>query len=301
MIPYNQKQIKVINVDDKTIYSFIHLAKNIDINTVQSFGDEWEKFSDFTTDEIDKIGDEYFDIVDDKIINKDSIVLDMGCGSGRWSKYLASKVKFIEAIDPSDAIISATQLLSNFNNVRTTHTSSDLIPFNDESFDFVFSLGVLHHIPNTQQALCDIVKKVKINGHVLIYLYYNLDNRGLIYKFIFNLSSLIRNIVSSLPKKIKHFVCEIIAITIYLPFISLAKLLKIIFQNNKIYNKIPLSYYVGKSWNVIRNDALDRFGTPLEQRFPRKEIHNMMQKSGLTEIIFSENTPYWHAIGKRMV
>ena len=300
MIPYNQKEKNTIDVHNKTIFSFNSISKNLDQNTVESFGDEWEKFSDFTTAEINKIGDEYFDIVDDSILNSKSVVLDMGCGSGRWSKYLAPKVNFIEAIDPSNAIFSATRLLNKNNNVRTTQASSDNIPFADETFDFIFSLGVLHHIPDTQQALNDIVKKLKIGNHILIYLYYSLDNRGLLYKVLFKMSSMIRFLVSILPKGIKHFVCDIIAVVIYLPFILFARALKTIFSKNNLYKKIPLSYYIGKSFNVIRNDALDRFGTPLEQRFSREEIRKMMSKSGLTEIKFSENTPYWHAIGKRI-
>ena len=49
----------------------------------------------------------------------------------------------------------------------------------------------------------------------------------------------------------------------------------------------------------MQNDALDRFGTPLEQRFTKKEIEKMMIDCGLTEIVFSAQTPYWHAIGKK--
>lgn len=48
---------------------------------------------------------------------------------------------------------------------------------------------------------------------------------------------------------------------------------------------------------ILRNDALDRFGTPLEQRFSRNQIEEMMLKCGLEEIRFSEKAPYWHAIG----
>jgi hypothetical protein len=64
-------------------------------------------------------------------------------------------------------------------------------------------------------------------------------------------------------------------------------------------DKIPLSYYGNKSFNVIRNDALDRFGTPLEQRFSKVQIESMMQKAGLTDIKFSNNQPYWHVIGRK--
>ena len=63
--------------------------------------------------------------------------------------------------------------------------------------------------------------------------------------------------------------------------------------------KIPLSYYSDKSFNIIRNDALDRFGTPLEQRFSKIQIEQMMLKSGLTKIVFSDNEPYWHVLGTK--
>ena len=64
-------------------------------------------------------------------------------------------------------------------------------------------------------------------------------------------------------------------------------------------NKIPLSYYSNKSFNVIRNDSLDRFGTPLEQRFSKKQIEKMMHEAGLHDIKFSNNQPYWHVIGQK--
>ena len=299
MLKYNQKEKSKINFNESTIFCFDENNNNIDLPTVQSFGEEWSKFSNFSSEEIQNIGDEYFDITNSKIFNQDSIVLDLGCGSGRWSKYLSEKVKFIEAIDPSDAVYAAHELLKNNKNTRVTKSTVDNIPFEDKSFDFAFSLGVLHHIPDTEKALNQIVKKVKLNGYVLLYLYYNLENRGFIYKLIFKISSIPRYFISKMPKILKHILCEIIAFTVYLPFILFASFLKFTIKNN-IYTKIPLSYYIGKSLNVIRNDALDRFGTPLEQRFSKKEIHKMMINSGLDEITFSENQPYWHVLGKRI-
>tara|TARA_B100001287_G_scaffold116244_1_gene97804 strand:+ start:2361 stop:3269 length:909 start_codon:yes stop_codon:yes gene_type:complete len=301
MVKYNQQPNKIITINKKDIYCFQSGIKNenLDKKTVESFGEEWSKFANFNKQEISKIGDEYFDIVNSNHLNENSIVLDLGCGSGRWTKYLSPKVKFIEAVDPSDAVLSASQFLSENKNVRVSKSSVDNIPFQNNSFDFAFSLGVLHHIPNTEKALTKVVEKVKINGWVLIYLYYSLDNRGILYKFIFQISCIPRFFISKMPSKIKHILCEIIAFIVYVPLITLASILKGVFKN-KFYTKIPLSYYVGKSLNVVRNDALDRFGTPLEQRFSKKEIKQMMENSGLGEIIFSNKQPFWHAIGKRI-
>jgi len=301
MLDYNQNPIHTISCQDKVIYCFnIDESANIDKQTVDSFGDEWEKFSSFSKDEIEKIGNEYFDIIDHSILNKESIVLDLGCGSARWSKYLVNKVKFIEAVDPSKAVISASMLLNEDENVRVTQASVDNIPFNNNSFDFAMSLGVLHHIPDTRKALLNLVEKTKVGGYVHLYLYYNLDNRGVFYKFLFKISVYPRLFISKMPKSIKKILCDIIAVVVYLMLITFAKIVKNVLSTKSFYQKLPLSYYVGKSFNVVRNDALDRFGTPLEQRFSKIEIENMMQSCGLSELKFSENAPYWHVVGKRI-
>ena len=116
---------------------------------------------------------------------------------------------------------------------------------------------------------------------------------------IFHLSDLLRKVISSMPSGIKKIICEIIAVIVYVPFILLARLFKFLFKNN-FYKKILLSYYHDKSFNIIRNDTLDRFGTPLEKRFSKKDIKLMMENAGLYDILFSENEPYWHVIGRKL-
>jgi ubiquinone/menaquinone biosynthesis C-methylase UbiE len=302
MLNYNQRPIEVISLSEKTISCFeigTSESSNIDKKTVESFGHEWSKFSTFSEEEITNIGNEYFDLLDESILNSSCTALDLGAGAGRWTKYLAKHVNFIEAIDPSNAVFSALSLLKNSDNTRVTKASVDNIPFYDESFDLGISLGVLHHIPNTQKALRKLVKKVKIDGHVLIYLYYNLDNKGFVYKLIFKFSTYPRLLIAKFPDSLKKLTCDIIAVTVYAPLIMLSYVIKWITFGSQVFKIIPLSYYVGKSFNVIRNDALDRFGTPLEQRFSKIEINTMMKDCGLHKIRFSDKQPFWHAVGKR--
>ncbi|MBI2281345.1 MAG: class I SAM-dependent methyltransferase [Bacteroidetes bacterium] len=301
-LEYNQIPIKEVKLyNEKTIASFITDSdSNFDEKTVKSFGEEWLKFNSFSPKEINVAGSQYFDIIDNKLLNATSVVLDLGCGSGRWTKFVASKVKLVEAIDPSTAIFSAASLNENETNVRITQASVSNIPFDDETFDFVICLGVLHHIPNTQQALIDVVKKIKKGGAILLYLYYNLDNRGILYKMIFRISTVFRLVISKLPHQLKKFCCDCIAVMVYLPLVIVTRGLYKIFGTKNWIKKIPLSYYADKSFNIIRNDALDRFGTPLEQRFSKIDIEKMMQSCGLSELKFSENAPYWHVVGKKI-
>ena len=294
---YTKKPIKTTIYGSKSVSIFEIENDNINMETVDSFSAEWSKFNNFSEKEINLAGDQYFDIVSPNIYSGKS-VLDVGCGTGRWSKYLASKVHILEAIDPSDAVISAAKLLQNEKNIRISKASVNGIPFPDNSFDFVFSLGVLHHIPDTQNAMYECVKKVKSGGYFLVYLYYNFDNRGKVYKLLFFASNLIRRVICLLPSILKKIVCDLLALLVYLPIISISKFLLLI-GVKKIIKHIPLSYYADKSINIIRNDSLDRFGTPLEQRYSQKEIYQMMSSCGLNDIIFSKNEPFWHAIGRK--
>lgn len=302
MLSYNQDPVSEVSLPNKKkIFSFIKgNESNVDIKTINSFGDEWTKFHSFNEAEIKVAGDQYFDIVSDSMLNKDTVVLDLGCGTGRWTKYIADKAKFIECIDPSNAVYSAAVLLEGKDNTRITQASSDNIPFSDNSFDFIMSLGVLHHIPDTELALKQAVQKLKINGYFLLYLYYAFDNRSVFYKFLFHCTSIFRFIICRLPSTYKKFICDLIAIVIYIPIISISKLLLWLFPNNSFYLKLPLSYYIDKSFNIIKNDALDRFGTPLEQRFTKIQIQKMMQNTGLSIIQFSNNMPCWHVVGQKI-
>ena len=289
----------VINTKNRTIYEFTVGNGNIDMATVDSFGDEWQAFHGFSEKEIEKLGDEYFDIITPAMLNPSTTVLEVGCGSGRFLKYLSSKAGIIVGVDPSHAIHAADNLLGKKDNVILVKAAANNLPFPDDSFDFVYSIGVLHHIPNTFKAMQSCVDKVKKGGYFFTYLYYDLDNRGFLFRSLFNLATILRWGVSKLHGKYKRMVCDILAVGLYLPFIFFSRLMKLLGVKENVRKRIPLYGYENKSFYIIRNDALDRFGTPLEQRFTKKQIQDMMERCGLHEIIFSNNIPYWHAVGKK--
>jgi SAM-dependent methyltransferase len=290
---------RIVEVNKRAIKCYDELGNNIDETTVRSFGEEWKAFHEFDENELNRIGDQYFDIVTQAMYGKDKIVADFGCGTGRWTKYFAHKAGAIAAIDPSDAIFTAAAVLEKTDNALLYKASIDNLPFPDNYFDFGFSLGVLHHIPDTPMAMDACVKKIRPGGYFLVYLYYNFDNRGMLFRFIYKMSNLIRLVVSKLPGKLKRFTCNILAVILYVPFVGLCRFLRMIGVPDRIRQKVPLQIYEGASFYIIRNDALDRFGTPLEQRFTKKEITVMMENAGLTEIVFSPHAPYWHAVGKK--
>lgn len=289
---------KIIHYKNKEINFFNVGIDNIDPKVVEGFGEEWLKFNDFNDENLKGAAAHYFDIIDESIVNKGTYALDIGCGTGRWTRYLADRIGFIEAVDPSDAIYAAAKVLENTDNVRLSRASVETLPFEDETFDFAMSIGVLHHIPDTAKALKDCVKKVKTGGHFFVYLYYNFDRRGWFFKGLFKMSDALRNMVSKLPATLKKFICDLIAVFVYLPFVLLIKFL-VFLGFKKLAMKMPLSTYYDKPFLLIRNDALDRFGTRLEQRFSAAQIKEMMENAGLVNIVISDGVPFYHAVGKK--
>lgn len=295
---YTITPAKIVNGKYKNIHVFPIEGSNIDEKVVASFGDEWTKFHDFSDDTINDIAKEYFDLLNEDIVNKNTYAIDLGCGTGRWTKFLSSKAGFVEALDPSEAIFAADHLLKDVENVRLTKASIEKIPFDDNTFDFAMSVGVLHHIPDTQKAMQDCVKKVKPGGYFYCYLYHNLETRSSWFKIIFFLSDLIRKVVCRLPSFLKKPICDLLAVVIYMPMVLLVRFLVLI-GLRKIAVKLPLSAYNNKSFFVIRNDALDKFGTTLEQRFSKKQVEDMMRNCNLENIVISPLTPFYHAIGRK--
>lgn len=299
IVPYNKEPLAVIKAKNRPISIFSTAGENIDTAVVDAFGEEWLKFQHYSDEDIYSLAIMYFDILTDDIINKNTYALDIGCGTGRWTKFLSDRLGFIEALDPSNAVLAADYLLASVENVRITKASVENIPFDDETFDFAMSIGVLHHIPDTQQAMKDCVKKIKKGGYFYCYLYYNLDNRGIVFKIMFFISDLFRKVVSRMPAGLKRFSCDLLSIFLYMPFVLTARLLNWL-GLQKISKKVPLSDYTNKSFFIIRNDTLDRFGTKLEQRFSRSQIETMMLSSGLINIKFGDHSPYWHAVAQKV-
>ena len=265
---------------------------NKDKNVIKEFGDEWIKFDYEALDEqkLEENFWQYFNIFPWDKLPKGAVGFDMGCGSGRWAKFIAPKVKTLNCIEPSNAIEVAKRNLKTHDNVSFFNETTEDCSLTPGSQDFGYCLGVLHHIPDTQGALNDCTKLLKPGAPILLYLYYNFENKPIWFKFIWRISDFIRKFVSVSPKPIKHFICSMMAIAVYFPLSRAALLLE---KFDIHVDNIPLSDYRKKPFYQCKNDALDRFGTRLEQRFSKAQITEMLLKAGCTNIEFSSNTPFW--------
>lgn len=271
---------------------------NIDAKTVEGFGDEWMRFdqTNMSTKDAMQSFEAYFSIFPWCDVPNNAVGFDLGCGSGRWAKLVAPRVGKLHCIDPSAAIEVAQRNLRSLGNCEFYQAGVDDIPVGDKSMDFGYSLGVLHHIPDTQAALSACVSKLKPSAPFLLYIYYAFDGRPVWFRMLWQVSNFIRLIVSRMPHGLRYVISQMIAALVYWPLARSARLAHYLGLD---VSNFPLSAYRNCGFYVMRTDALDRFGTHLEQRFTRAEILRMMEQAGLERIEFSNNAPFWCAVGYR--
>jgi ubiquinone/menaquinone biosynthesis C-methylase UbiE len=272
------------------------MRENIDRNVVRGFGDEWSRFdqSELSSAELEQMFDNYFNIFPWERLSAQAVGFDLGCGSGRWAKFVAPRVGTLHLIDPSsEALEVAKRNLQSADNCYFHLAGAEENPLSDNSCDFGYSLGVLHHIPDTEAGLRTCVAKIKPGSPFLLYLYYRFDNRPAWFRMLWAASDAVRKVVSKLPYSLRYGISQIFAALVYFPLARTALLLEKLGLDVKHF---PLSQYRNNSFYVMRNDALDRFGTGLEKRFTKDEIRAMMERSGLEGIVFS-TTSFWTAVG----
>lgn len=273
-------------------------SRNIDPQVVASFGREWQAFDQSTesAEELQRIFNTYFNIFPWDSLPKGAAGFDLGCGTGRWARFVAPRVGKLHCIDPSAALEVARRDLREFPNVVFHHAAVDAIPLPNASMDFGYSLGVLHHVPDTAAGIAACAGKLKPGAPFLVYLYYDFENRPLWFRALWRTSDLFRRAVCRLPFWAKRGVSELAAATVYWPLAKLAAGLE---KMGKNVTNLPLATYRTRSYYQMRTDALDRFGTSLEKRFSRAGIAAMFERAGLEGIHFSEHAPFWCAVGFR--
>ncbi|MGZ8347029.1 MAG: class I SAM-dependent methyltransferase [Allosphingosinicella sp.] len=268
---------------------------------MEGFGEEWAAFDQFELDEAEhkRLFDAYFSLFPFDELPGDAEGFDLGCGSGRWAVLAAKKVGTLHCIDPAEAALAvARRRLAADGNVKFHLAGVDSIPLPDDSQDFGYSLGVLHHIPDTEAAMRDCVAKLKPGAPFLVYLYYDFDNQPGWYRGLWRASDLVRRGIARLPFRARRTVTTAIAGLVYWPLARTAGVLERAGANVRSF---PLGAYRDCSFYTMRTDALDRFGTLLEQRFSQAQIRAMMTRCGLTDIGFNDDVPYWVACGRKQV
>lgn len=168
-------------LDDKIVESDNERRKN-QAKTNDTFSDKWRRFTEYglNTDHQSFLFDWYQKKFGVK--NRDELksfydqfdtILECGPGSGFHSKHMAENnpEATVFALDVSEAAFTTQRNTAHLENCNVVQADLNDAPFGKDQFDFVVADGVLHHTPNTRQAVESLFEHVKPGGKFFFYVY----------------------------------------------------------------------------------------------------------------------------------
>ena len=252
-------------------------ADKVARRTQASFGYEWSAFSDWSHSGETNFQQYFGDL--DELWVRDRIVLDAGCGMGRHARQMAQRAGRVVAMDFSRAIDSAFRNMADLPNVVCIQGDITRPPVADEAFDLVYSIGVLHHITDTEGAARALLAKVKPNGRLRIYLYWK--RQGL-SAAVLRVVDVVRAVTTRIPFRMLKAACWFLSIALWLAVVLPYRFLSLC--GVRRHQEWPLALYVRYPFNVLYNDQFDRFSAPIEQRWSEAEVRALMARLGLRDI-----------------
>ena len=261
--------------------------------TFASFGYEWNHF-DEVRGEDESFAEVYFRDVDlDALRGK--IGLDAGCGKGRYTRFLAQHLAAEVALDGSSAALAAARNLADIDGATVIRSDLREAPFAPESFDFISSLGVLHHLDDPFAGFQRLVGLLAPKGQILLYLYSRPETRNL-RSLAIDAATAVRTVTTRLSHPVLKTLSTPIAAVLWWAFVvpgawgaergigALADL--------------PMPAYRGKPFRSLVLDTFDRLSAPVEYRYVWKDLEPWFRTTGLVVEAARDETG-WFVLARR--
>jgi SAM-dependent methyltransferase len=260
--------------------------------TQESFGYEWTQFSAIRPEWEENYWGYMARLSPDFFQGK--TILDAGCGMGRHLYYTGQYGQEVFGVDFSRAVDVARHNTKHLPNVHVIQADLLRLPFKPRVFDFIYSLGVLHHIPESEEALSSLVSRIALGGELRIYVYWNIEESALWKRLLLRGVSAARQVTTRLPHPLLSCLCYPIAASAWLTFVLPYKILSHIPATRRFAGSMPLNQYARYPFGVLVNDQFDRFSAPLEKRYSAAEVQRWLESAGLSEVTV---LPHWGWVG----
>ena len=244
--------------------------------TFASFGFEWNNF-DEVRDEDEGFAEVYFRDVDLAGL-RGKVGLDAGCGKGRYTRFLAEHLDAVAALDGSSAVEAAARNLAGFPSVLVVRSDLRDAPFAPSGFDFVSSLGVLHHLDDPRAGFERLVGLLAPGGSILVYLYSRPQTFGMRAAAL-RAAAALRTITVRLPHRALKAVSAPLAVLLYYGVVVPGA----VGDRSGVaaLSGLPMDAYRGKPLRSLVLDTFDRLSAPVEHRYVWSELAPWFEGAGL--------------------
>jgi SAM-dependent methyltransferase len=246
-----------------------------------SFGFQWLKHDKTQLDDETSSRSEKDFIKRTRLAPEDlagKLVLDVGCGMGRYADVATRWGARVIGVDLSQAVEAAAKNLKD-REALILQADAFRLPFAPESFDCIYSLGVLHHTPDCEKAVKGLARFLKPGGTLCVWLY-SAYNRW------YRMSDVYRKITRRMPPKLLHTVCYG-AIPLYAVHQVLRKIpLLGRPASGAIRYLIPMSFNADPQWRVL--DTFDWYSPWYQSKHTYEEVFRWFESCGLEHLTVGE-------------
>jgi SAM-dependent methyltransferase len=263
--------------------------------TRESFGYQWTVFSQMVVDFRENFL-QYIAPVDTSFF-PGRVGLDVGCGFGRHIYNAAKFGAEMVGLDISEAIESTRVNTEGLPNVHLVQADVYDMPFRPGVFDFAYSIGVLHHLPEPERAFQCVVRLVKPGGSVFIWVYSN--SRRYVN---FALES-VRAVTTRSPKKLQQLLSLIGASIDWAAFIVPYRVASKLPAIGPVVNRVApkrLRVYGEYPFQVVYADWFDRLAAPIRFYYDADAMRSWLDRASLGHTAISPTGLFgWRAYGER--
>ena len=208
------------------------------------------------------------------------LVLDVGAGSGRHSHQAARFGAQVVAVDMGGAIDVARANLPDA--VLCVQADAEHLPFDERAFDVVLSIGVLHHLPDTERAVRKVARHVRPGGRLQIYLYWEPEIHW--HRAVLRGVTAARRVTTRLPYGALRALCLPASALLWLGVVTPHRIARRRPRLRRLSASLPLKAYADYPFGVLINDQFDRLSAPLERRFSAAEVRALLESAGLEDV-----------------
>jgi SAM-dependent methyltransferase len=229
-----------------------------------SFGRQWNRY-DVARDEEDEATFRVKTGIDPRSLSG-MLVLDAGCGGGRYSRLAGRFGARVMGVDLSTAVDKAAALCADLPHVTIAQADLLALPLAEGEFDLAFSIGVLHHSPDPRKAFGEVARRVKPGGRLAVWLY---RKNTLPQEWI---NSGLRALTTRLPSQVLEPLCVGLGVIGAIPVL------------NKTLNKVA-NFSNHPDWTLRVCDSFDWYAPRYQSHHTVDELKRWFSEEGFEDLV----------------
>jgi SAM-dependent methyltransferase len=195
------------------------------------------------------------------------LVLDVGCGMGRFADVVSRWGGNVVGVDLSLAVEAAHANLAGRTNARILQADLFRLPFRRDAFDIVYSIGVLHHTPDCEKAFRQLVRFVRPGGRLCVWVYGTMGPWE-------HFARLYRRVTVRMPRRLLYALCHAAILWYYVCRVPLVGPL--------LWTFFPTSLHPNRDWRVL--DTFDWYSPRYQSLHTFPEVYRWYRSEGLVDI-----------------